>query len=252
MTLPAPSVPELFSACNQLFGANVEVSVDFLKYLEPSGVKAAYRERVFETHPDRARLLGLNERDLAENFKKINSAYEILSFAIQDKNRHILFNGGTNQPFRAPPQKAQPRKRDFQDRRHSGAIPQRPLLIGQFLFYSGIISWRTLIDSIVWQRRNRPLIGRIARSWNLLTEDEIIYILRNKAAREKFGDYALKEGFLTKGNLLALLGKQKILAKPLVEYFIEQSILTPSEVKRLVKNQQRHNSSFNFRRFTTF
>ncbi len=252
MSLSSPSVPELFSACTELFGSHVQVSVDFLKYLEPSGIKAAYRERVFETHPDRARLLGIPEDKLAEHFKKISSAYEILSLAIRDKGRFITENKETVRGVWSKSGASKPQEKDHPHFSSSRVMPRRPLRIGQFMFYSGFISWHSLIDAIVWQRKNRPLIGRIARSWNLLTEEEIGYILKHKAAGEKFGEYALRKGLLTRGNLMALLGKQAMFAKPLGAYFIDKGILTPLEVERLVRRQHRHNEAFESNRHPGF
>ena len=45
---------DLFNACESLFGTDIDVSVEFLRYLKPAGVKAAYRKKALETHPDRA------------------------------------------------------------------------------------------------------------------------------------------------------------------------------------------------------
>ena len=241
MSLCTPSVPELFSACTRLFGPDIQVSIDFLKYLEPSGVRTAYRERVFETHPDRARILGLDERALAENFKKINEAYELLSSAVSEKHRFLSQNG-----MSTPARKAKP-EATFRDHYYAGVLPRRFLPIGQFLYYSGLISWRDLIDAIVRQRKNRPLIGRIARSWHLLSDDEISYILKHRVAGEKFGEYALRKGFLTKGNIAALLGKQRLQAGPFCKYFISRDMLTSDEVETLVKAQHRHNAMWNNR-----
>jgi len=41
----------LFSACRVLFGPQVEITLEFLNYLQESGVKDAYRRRARETHP---------------------------------------------------------------------------------------------------------------------------------------------------------------------------------------------------------
>lgn len=239
MSMPSPTVPEIFNACTQLFGQEVEVSLDFFNYLEPSGVKAAYRERVFETHPDRARILGVRETELADTFKKINNAYQILSFAVRKENKLILLNGNLHEPG-SRKRRTRP-EGGTEDHFYYGKLPSRTLRIGQFLYYSGIISWRSMIEAIAWQRKNRPLIGAIARSWKYLTEEEVSLILRNKAADERFGDYALKAGLLTQGNLMALLGKQRLFNRPLGEYFIRQGLLHATEVDDLVRHQQRHN-----------
>ena len=45
---------QLFNACNVLFGPNAGVTVDFIRYLQMSGLKAVYRKKALESHPDRA------------------------------------------------------------------------------------------------------------------------------------------------------------------------------------------------------
>jgi len=52
---------DLLNACRILFGPAVQLSIDFLRDLEPSKLKSAYRKRAFETHPDRANLVGKSE-----------------------------------------------------------------------------------------------------------------------------------------------------------------------------------------------
>jgi hypothetical protein len=36
---------ELFQACETIFGPEVNVSIEFLEYLQPIGIKTAYRKR---------------------------------------------------------------------------------------------------------------------------------------------------------------------------------------------------------------
>ena len=66
---------DLFKACESLFGTDIDASVDFLRYLKPDGVKAAYRKRALETHPDRARVVSGEPGFLEKRFKEINLAY---------------------------------------------------------------------------------------------------------------------------------------------------------------------------------
>ena len=152
----ALSIPEVFDACSLLFGPQVEVSLDFLKYLEPSGLKSAYRKKALETHPDRAKALGRDEAKMNECFREATLAYEKLI--------PIVGNRGAVFPQRQPSAKINNEKdvvrrrakRDFSDLFHAKEIPKRELLLGQFLYYSGLISWNTLIKSVTWQRTTAP------------------------------------------------------------------------------------------------
>jgi preprotein translocase subunit Sec63 len=79
--LPAAEVSkqDLFKACESLFGMDIDVSVEFLRYLKPAGVKAAFRKKALETHPDRAIMLAGQTDSLENRFKEINLAYQLLT-----------------------------------------------------------------------------------------------------------------------------------------------------------------------------
>ena len=53
--LPVIAKVDLFNACKVLFGPYNKISMDFLRYLEPSLLKAVYRKKALETHLDRSR-----------------------------------------------------------------------------------------------------------------------------------------------------------------------------------------------------
>ena len=146
--LTVPSKTELFNACSILFGFDSPISSEFLISLNPSDLRAAYLKKSLETHPDRARVLGENEIALNKRFKKVNLAYESLRSAIESNIRYILKERTTV---------SKTKRSWFSDHFYRGRLPKRELLIGQFLYYSGIVSWRTLIGAIIWQKRQ---IGR--------------------------------------------------------------------------------------------
>jgi len=235
---------ELFDACDLLFGPGIHVSRNWLNYLQPSGLKAAYRKKALETHPDRARVLGQDRGQLEESFQQINRAYEKLNAALSSGTKVFV---PTPKPARQKTRE-QTRSSARTEKRSeyffSGHMPARKLLIGQFLFYSGLISWNSYIRSIIWQRKQRPAVGRIAREWGMLSENEIKTILIRKDAREKFGDSAVRRGFLNVFQLYAILGKQRRLQTPIGEYFIQRQFLNRFEVTRMVTRQTRHNSQF--------
>ena len=234
------SMFEVSEACRVLFGPEIEASVDFLKYLQPEGLKSAYRKKALETHPDRSSIFQEDGPSMNDRFIEATLAYNKLKPLV-----------GGNMPFRLENRRDRKKNhrtatkrnqnRDFSHGSRSGSIPKRKLLIGQFLYYSGIISWQTLVDAIVWQRRQRPRIGEIALGWKMLSDMDIQRILRWKRLNEKFGERAVLLGYLNRFELMALLGKQRSFKFPIGEYFVRHNILSLKDMESMVRKHQAHN-----------
>ena len=82
---------------------------------------------------------------------------------------------------------------------YRGALPHRRLLLGEFLFYSGLINWDSLIKAIVWQRRQRttfqPLMSKGLRDKESDTVKRILTdpkIVEREYVRENWLREALK------------------------------------------------------------
>lgn len=264
---------ELFEACETIFGPEVNVSIEFLEYLQPIGIKTAYRKRALETHPDRAKVLGSFARDLNTEFIDVRQAYEKLLLFVETNNGTIVSTSSFNdfQKRQAPSyqseeqssytssyqntrqhkgrQKKNPHDQKYTSKKHkshsdhfyTGSFPKGSLMIGQFLYYSGLISWRTLIEAICWQWRQRPPIGQIAIAWGLISFQDVIRILTLRTLNEKFGECALRTGYISNFELLALVGKQRKLQRPLGEYFITSGILSATDIMNMASKQQLHN-----------
>jgi hypothetical protein len=248
--------PQLNHACNVLFGSGVDVSADFLRYLRMPGLKAAYRVRALETHPDRAVALSLPPADLEEKFKEVNAAYRELYDYLKTPWRFKL----VDDPFRKRPNHPSEKmhagtgartKRTgaspdgVQQHFFMGTLPRRVVLFGQFAYYSGYISYRQLIDAILWQKIRRPLVGHIAVRWRFLYEDQIREILKHRRWGEKFGEVALRGGYLTPDHLRMILGWQRLLQPRIGLYFVEKRLLTVSVVEKMAEQLRRHNRKFN-------
>nr|WP_319392168.1 hypothetical protein [uncultured Desulfobacter sp.] len=242
---------QLFDACGVLFGPEVNVSIEFLKYLQPSGIKDAYRCQAFKMHPDRAAALGQEEDVLNDRFNTLTQAYECLIGAIKGDGE-VLMQPSTprasrgRQRYRTPFETSDPGPGDDHFYSPKATMPKRKLLIGQYLYYSGYISWKTLIEIIVRQRRGRPPIGRIARDLGLIDSDQLVHILANRNVSEKFGDYAVRNAYFTQRSLLAILYKQKKLQRPIGHYLLKYGF-GPGVLERLVKKQKRHNRNVTLR-----
>jgi len=237
----ALTMTEASRACGVLFGPQVNPSLEFFKYLQPSGLKAAYRKRALETHPDRAGTIGEDVARMTERFLEATCAYHSL-LPIITSNGAILLGNEVDSGGRREENNAQKnRHQGTSDHFFDGKMPGRSLLIGQFLYYTGVISWQTLIDAIVWQRKQRPMIGQIALRWKKLSEQQIRTILMERRLGEKFGESAARAGYLTRFEVMALLGRQRRLQCPIGEYFLRRNLLRDQELEHMVKRQRIHN-----------
>lgn len=245
------SLEELVVAGRELFGPGF--SADRAGWRED--LKAVYRRRALETHPDRARAVGRSEADLAREFERVSRAYRVLS----GWSRPAPSRGGAA-PFRPSPaaparspfphaRAAPPRPRAAAapgDDPQAAALPRRKLRLAEYLYYSGRISWAALTDAVAWQRRQRPALGRLAVAAGYLTADQVARLLdRRRLAGEQgvpLGEYAVRHGALTSFQLLALLGRQVRMQRRIGEYFVEQGLLDREEIDELRRRIAWHNA----------
>lgn len=223
------SEAEVLEACRVLFGGEVSLSRDFLFYLQPSGAKTAFRQKAKETHPDvyQGDDPSVRQRH-AESFRQVTQAYKLLSSFLseREKNPGRLFR--------------------FAFRREEGEddpfVPSRILEIGLFLYYRRIVPFRTLAEALVWQRRQRPAIGQIARRWGWLDENGLARIAAARIPFTRFGEKAVHLGLLTPAQVRTLLFYQRARQQRLGQFFVEQGLITAEEMERLVEELRRHNA----------
>jgi len=245
------STSQLYKACHVLFGPEVDLSVDFLRYLQIPGLKAVYRKKALETHPDRAIALDRPPDDLEAQFKAVNAAYQELHQYLENPQGFKLIEDSSPKARSRP--KAKTRKANpaaaegFRRPVFKGAVPKRELLFGQYIYYFGCISYRQLIDAIIWQKIQRPLIGNLAVRSRLLDEQEVRQILQDRRWGEKFGETALRGGYLTPEQVKNILRRQKILQPRIGKYFVEKKILPATLVERMAEELRRHNRLYRSR-----
>jgi hypothetical protein len=253
-----PSTSDLYSACHVLFGSGVDVSADFLRYLQMPGLKAVYRKRALETHPDRSATLSRPAVDMEKHFKEVNAAYQDLHTFLENPSQFKLVDDGFRKESNPPSGKMRQRHRTnkkyadpasdrYRRQIFRGNVPNRELLFGQYLYYFGSISYKQLINSIIWQKSQRPLVGRIAMRLGWLHEDEISEILKQRRRGEKFGEIALRRGYLSSYELRIVLARQRLLQPRIGKYFIERKILTSSFIEKLAEASRLHNRPFKTR-----
>jgi hypothetical protein len=205
-------------------------------------LRATYRRRALETHPDRARSLGRPEPVLAREFRAVAEAYRILSSL-----RAGPLSAG------APPRSPPPRRRTATPsaaptpRARPEGLPRRRLRFAEFLYYSGRVRWSDLADALAWQRTQRPPLGRIAVDLGFLAPDEVGVLLERRreagASAVPFGEWAVRLGRLTPFQLLAALGHQLRLQRPIGQFFVERRMLDADEIEEIRRRILRHNAS---------
>ena len=258
MSVAQVSDIELFDACRTIFGSQVNISTEFLHYLQPIGVKSSFKKRALETHPDRAKQIGDSPRKLHEEFRTVKQAYELLLSYMESKTRRIVsdpvfagrhahgpyqHNRQYKQPYcdQSQYQSQQRHRRSAVDHFYRGPIPRRNLMLGQYLYYAGRISWRMLIEAISWQRTLRPCIGQIAMQSGILTQRDVVSILTERRLEERFGECAVRIGYITAIEQTTLVSRQSWLQRRIGEYFVKQNLLSENELASLVDRHRMHN-----------
>lgn len=232
---------DIIKACSVLFGPQTAVSRSFLYRLQPAEIKAVYRKRALENHPDRAHVLGKDAvllsrlfRDVADSYKKIEAFlkghYRIL-WSVHDSPGHAR---------RTVVQKHKAGA-DLSQKKYKGRMPEIELQIGGFMYFSGIISMEELIKAVAWQYRQYPRIGQIAESFELLSAQNIRSILSSCAGQEKFGECAIRLGYLLPQHLSFLLARQQVLKPRLGSFFVQAGLVLPQEMEAIAKKQIKHN-----------
>ena len=124
-------------------------------------------------------------------------------------------------------------------------MPGRTLMFGEYLFYSGAVSWDALIGAIVWQRRQRPRFGEIARRWGWITERDILAGFGERKHGEQLGQSLVRLGILSEIQLNMLIRRQRGLQSPIGEYFVANGHFSPMSLDRLLQGYREHNSIYN-------
>ena len=242
----AVAISEVVSAYKILFG-NGRFS-DGFNMPNKLAIRSAYRKKAKLFHPDLAATSSMNEERLQTIFLKISKAYETL-------NRYIGSSKATNsfdfekvvhhtkwQPVK--PNVPVPVNKTFSsDYYYRGKMPDRKLRFGEFLFYSGIIDWKTFMNALVYQCTNRPMLGAICIDSGFIDQNDVINIMndRNLLGCEKFGQAAVRLRYLTKKEVSYALRKQHQYFQPFGKYFIDKNLISKKQLQRFLTNFHHRN-----------
>lgn len=275
------SEQQLLQSCQILFGSHLAISRDFLDYLQPSGLKSAYRKRAMEVHPDRFAVKDRMPQQLINlSFSMVQDAYENLLCFLKNREK-IRSSAGSQElnavasPARQQNTKERPRsyggsEQPFPNRRmkpatfshnsskrdifknieslYQGPFPRRQLLFGHFLYYSGLVSWQTIARTLTWQRIGRPRLGELSLRFGMLKSEGIISILQNKVPFQPFGQTAIRLGLLNEYQLRILLLHQQRIQKKFGTILLENNIINDFELHNLLYKFKQHNEK-HYRKF---
>ncbi len=248
----------LFNACRTLFGKEVNLSHEFLNYLQPSGAKTAFRNQAKTHHPDaHASSSTQIRKQQTERFREIRQAYDLITEFL-DKRHCPRQKTPSSRPSQAAsgrsPQAAShwgssSTRHRKQQRPHPRPIkvPAIPLEFGMFTYYQGKVTYQQLIEALVWQRRQRPTLGVIAHKWGWLSEAKVKQILGHRGRAARFGKKAVELGYLRPHQVEALLQHQRSLQTRIGQYFVEKGLLTKEETDQIAHNLKSHNGQINMR-----
>lgn len=234
-------INSLYKSCRILFGEDIKLTPQFLSYIQESGVKTAFRQKALMTHPDRLiHLSDVEKSEKRELFYQITSSYkELLNYLkARDNNKvKVITEGWYNNDNLT-------KDKYNLYRYYQGNLPRRELLFAEFLYYSGNVPWKAYIDSIVWQRSQRPRFGEIARNWNYLSKEHIEFLLKNKIIGEMIGETAVRLALMSKLQVKTIVLHQRMKQKKIGDYFVDERFLTKSEINVLYFEFRKHNSLY--------
>lgn len=248
-----PSHAVLQDACLALFGRRFERA--FLGHLQEAGLRAAWRRAALRWHPDRVAAADAKPRHAAR-FIEARQAYAVLSDYLGARDRRATppprpaprpAPGPAPRPPTRGDHRARPLRAGARRREACGgapAIPRRRLRFGEFLYHSGVITFGALVESIVWQRRQRERFCEIGLRWGYLTAADVRLLLGGRLFHERTGGTARRLGLLNSFQVRTVLAYQRSRQRPLGGYFVGRGHFPPSELARLLERLAAHNAAF--------
>ena len=192
-------------------------------------------------HPDRARINGKNEELISEQFKRLNNAYSYISPFLKSK-RYISI------PYIKPYSKYQHTKHKYSRASYSShkkrVLPKLKLRLCRFLYHKGIINYKTIINALVWQLKNRPKVGEIALLNKFITFEKILDTIKNRKIGEKFCEAAVRLDHLNTHHVSHIFKIQNSYNAPIGKYFLEKRILTRNQLHSILLELKKHNLKY--------
>ncbi len=208
-----------------------------LKRIDPDEIKRVFRRAARRCHPDVAQSVGLDEGDLTRRFQELQTAYTIIL-------AHVQQSLVMAKPARAASKEARWGSPgvSMSGAHWIGPVPEKSLRFGRFLYYTGRISREVLSDALSWQRAQRPDFGSMALDLGLLQPLDLGTILDGRRMDERIGHAAVRLGLLSTDMRDFIVSRQRQGQQPIGTYFVERGFLSPGELDAVLAEQQRHNT----------
>ena len=100
------------------------------------------------------------------------------------------------------------------------------------------------MQSIVWQRRQRPRLGDIARSRGWITSGEALAVARRKRIGTPMGKALVQSGLLSSVQVDSLVSEQRRMQSSLGGYFVSRGKLSSAALGGLILRCREHNTTF--------
>lgn len=218
---------------------------------QEEAIKRIYRKRALSSHPDRAQFRGFDPVQMVKVFQSVSESYQLLmqriihhkkgpqtssrTVKVRPKNYHKREKTETTSPKKA---------RSVSVGFYMGPVPAKQLRYAEYLYYKKYITWEQLISALSWQFINRPKLGELARERGLLTNNQILTILRAKKSSQRFGLVAVNKGFLSVANCKEILKFQRKAGLPIGKFFVDNSILSSLKLHETLNLFSEHNRQY--------
>jgi len=230
-------------------------------------VRRAWRVLALSSHPDAARHAGAKSGTQdGRRFIEASRAYELLMGYLL--NRTAPGSPGTraarpragHSPARGPAERrAAGEKRGTAEKRtpnqkrsstekrggalfYRGPVPRRRLRLAEFLYYTGRVSWQSLIGAVVWQRKAQPRFGELARELRSISSQDLVRILGSRLRHEHTGETAQRLRLLTADEVERILRLQRARRRLIGRYFVEKESMTAAMLGSIIHELYRHNA----------
>ena len=125
---------------------------------------------------------------------------------------------------------------------YRGPIPRRRLRLAEFLYYTGRVSWQSLISALVWQRSSQPRFGELARELRNISAVDLSRILGSRLRQEYTGEAARRLQLLTSAQVDRILRLQRARRRLIGRYFVENERMSSSTLTSILFELYRHNA----------
>lgn len=225
---------DLLAACVRVFGDQAKIDGPFLQYIQLDGLKSAFRHRAKLQHPDG--LMGDQE-----SFICLRQDYEMLAEFISGRDSMSGAQAVGRQPRTARPRPETRMKPQPAEKSAAASLPRSQLRLGQYCYYSGLITWNQLIEALSWQRSARPSFGALARQLGYIRPADVERLLKLRRPGETLGRCARRNAILSSHQVQVILDLQSTYRAKLGSYFTSKKILSYGQLTAALTQVELHN-----------